>query len=120
MINRLVLVGRVTQAPGLNPAAGCTTFRLEVSHPTFGGGDAPPESRTVEVEVLVRNRRRGEVLERYVQAQGALMVTGHLLPAEGVTRVELEEWQFLPEGMVHVDLREEAFRTSAQATRAAA
>jgi hypothetical protein len=124
MINRIVLVGRVTRAPHLSPSAGCWAFRLEISHPTFHeSGDEPgqePEATSHEVEVLVRNRNRAQVLDRYVQAKSPLMVTGHLAPAGELTRIELEEWQFLPDDLVHVDLREEAFRTSPTRARAAA
>ena len=122
MINRIVLVGCVTRAPELNPAAGCSTFRLEVSHPEFTSREpgAQAEASPVEVEVLVRNRRRAEVLQTYVEAKRFLLVTGHLAPAAELTRIELEDWQFLPDDLVHVDLREEAFRSPRPAARAAA
>lgn len=120
MINRIVLVGRVTRAPKLNPDTGCTTLRLEVSHPTLAEVGAPAERTPVEVEVLVRSRRRAEVLERYLDVQRPLLVSGHLAPAAEVTRVELEDWQFLNDDLVHVDLREEAFNSPAGSARAAA
>tara|TARA_R110002072_G_scaffold27415_1_gene89151 strand:+ start:547 stop:915 length:369 start_codon:yes stop_codon:yes gene_type:complete len=122
MINRIVLVGCVTRAPELNPAAGCCTFRLEVSHPEFSSGEpgADAEASPVEVEVLSRNRRQAETLRRCVEAKNNLMVTGHLAPAGELTRIALEGWQFLPDDLVHVDLREEALRSPPPAARAAA
>jgi len=122
MINRIVLVGRVTSAPELNPAAGCCAFRLEVSHPGFQSGEpgAEAEATRVEVEVLARNRRRAETLRTHVEAENHLLVTGHLAPGGDLTRVELESWQFLPDELVHVDLREESFRSPRPQARAAA
>lgn len=120
MINRIVLVGRVTRAPELNPQTGCCTFRLQVDHRNSPSSETTSDTSPVEIEVLVHDRRRGETVQRYVEAQNHLMLTGRLAQPGELTRVSLETWQFLPEGLLHVDFREEAFRSPAPSARAAA
>lgn len=120
MINRTLLAGRVARGPWLNPEAGCCCLELDVSHPRplDGGGQLQPPAE-VRVEVLIPNRRQAEALRRWIKTGSYLALSGYLAPpAAGLTRVELERCEFLPDDLSPMDFEEEVRREAAQ-TRAA-
>ena len=109
MINRTLLAGRVTRAPWLSPEAGCCCLELDISHPRplNHAGQLQPAA-VVRIEVLIPDRRQAHTLRRWIKTGSYLLVAGYLAPpAAGLTRVELERWEFLPDELNPVDFLEE-------------